>query len=65
MKSSRLYSIEVKDAETGATVVLTVVDWTANQKLFAVAVIGQLTGTGHANGSELATESERGIAQYH
>jgi hypothetical protein len=33
MAISRLYLIEVKDAETGVSEFVTTVDWTANQKL--------------------------------
>jgi hypothetical protein len=33
MANSRLYVIEIKDAETGVSEFVTTVDWTANQKL--------------------------------
>ena len=41
--ATRLYSIEVKDAETGDTLIFTAVDWTAEEKRLAVALIGRLT----------------------
>jgi|HubBroStandDraft_6_1064221.scaffolds.fasta_scaffold40760_5 hypothetical protein len=36
------YSIEVKDAETGATLILVAAEWTAAQKGAGVALISQL-----------------------
>jgi len=38
MANSRLYVIELKDAETGISEFVTTVDWTANQKLVAVTM---------------------------
>ena len=38
------YSIEVKDAETGDTLVLVAAEWTAEQKCAGVALISQLSG---------------------
>src|SRR5580704_18446158 len=37
------YSIEVKDAETGATLILVAAEWTAAQKGAGVALISQLS----------------------
>ena len=58
MANSRLYVIEIKDAETGISEFVTTVDWTANQKLFAVAMFSQLSAS-DANRSEAHTELER------
>jgi hypothetical protein len=37
------YSIEVKDGETGATLILTAAEWTAAQKTAGLALISQLS----------------------
>ena len=58
MANSRLYVIEIKDAETGISEFVTTVDWTANQKLFAVTMFSQLSAS-DANRSEAHTELER------
>ena len=57
MANSRLYVIEIKDAETGISEFVTTVDWTANQKLFAVTMFSQLSAS-DANRSEAHTELE-------
>jgi hypothetical protein len=64
MAISRLYLIEIKDAETGVSEFVTTVDWTANQKLFAVTMFSQLS-VSDANRSEAHAEPERNRAQYH
>jgi hypothetical protein len=64
MANSRLYVIELKDAETGVSEFVTTVDWTANQKLVAVTMFSHLS-VSDANRSEAHTESERNRAQYH
>ncbi len=38
------YSIEVKDAETGVTLILVAAEWTVAQKGAGVALISQLSG---------------------
>src|ERR1700733_6131823 len=43
MTDSRLYVIEIKDAETGVSEFVTTVDWTANQKLVAVTLFSRLS----------------------
>ena len=58
MTNSRLYVIELTDAETGNSEFVTTVDWTANQKLFAVTMFSQLSAS-DANRSEAHTELER------
>jgi hypothetical protein len=64
MAISRLYLIEVKDAETGVSEFVTTVDWTANQKLFAVTMFSQLS-VSDASCSEVPAESEHNRPQYH
>ena len=64
MVNSRLYLIEIKDAETGASEFVTTVDWTANQKLFAVTMFSQLS-VSDASRSEAPAELERNTARYH
>ena len=64
MAISRLYLIEVKDAETGVSEFVTTVDWTANQKLFAVTMFGQLS-VSDASCSEVPAESEHNRPRYH
>ena len=63
MANSRLYLIEIKDAETGASEFVTV-DRTANQKLFAVTMFSQLS-VSDASRSEAPAELERNTARYH
>jgi len=49
------YSIEVKDAETGAKLILVAAEWTAAQKGAGVALISQLGG-GHDSERCLETD---------
>ena|SRR6266851_2591266 len=49
------YSIEVKDAETGATLILVAAEWTAAQKGAGVTLISQLGG-GHDSERCLETD---------
>jgi hypothetical protein len=58
MTNSRLYVIELKDAKTGVSEFVTTVDWTANQKLFAVTMFSQLSAS-DANCHEARAEFER------
>ena len=64
---TRLYSIEVKDAETANTVIFIAVDWTEDEKRSALALIGRLNRL-HAVRRSKAwadVESKRGKALYH
>jgi hypothetical protein len=63
MANSRLYVIEIKDAETGISEFVTTVDWTANQKLAAVTMFSQLS-VSDPNRSE-ADAARNGVARYH
>jgi hypothetical protein len=63
MANSRLYVIEIKDAETGVSEFVTTVDWTANQKLVAVTMFSQLS-VSDPNRSEADAE-RNGAARYH
>jgi hypothetical protein len=63
MANSRLYVIEIKDAETGVSEFVTTVDWTANQKLVAVTMFSQLS-VSDPNRSEADAECN-GAARYH
>jgi len=58
MANSRLYVIELKDAETGISEFVTTVDWTANQKLVAVTMFSHLS-VSDANRYEADAEFER------
>jgi hypothetical protein len=64
MTNSRLYVIEIKDAETGVSEFVTTVDWTANQKLFAVTMFSQLSES-DANCYDADAESERNRPPFH
>jgi hypothetical protein len=44
MAGTRSYTIEIKDIETGQTVVLTAADWDENDKRVAVAQVMRLAG---------------------
>jgi hypothetical protein len=64
---TRLYSIEVKDAETADTVIFTAVDWTEDEKRLAPALIGRLNRLYAARRSKAPAdiESTCGRARYH
>jgi len=64
MANSRLYVIEIKDAETGVSEFVTTVDWTANQKLVAVAMFSQLSAR-DANRYDAHAEFERNGPPFH
>jgi hypothetical protein len=64
MANSRLYVIEIKDAETGVSEFVTTVDWTANQKLVAVAMFSQLSAR-DANCYDAHAEFERNRPPFH
>ena len=62
--NSRLYVIELKDAETGASEFVTTVDWTANQKLAAVTMFSHLSAR-DANHYDAHAEVERNRPPFH
>jgi hypothetical protein len=64
MANSRLYVIELKDAETGVSEFVTTVDWTANQKLVAVTMFSQLSAR-DANRDDVHAEFERNRPPLH
>jgi hypothetical protein len=64
MTNSRLYVIELKDAETGVSEFATTVDWTVNQKLVAVTLFSRLSAR-DANRYEADAEVERNRPPFH
>ena len=64
MTNSRLYVIEIKDAETGISEFVTTVDWTANQKVFAVTMFSHLS-VSDANRYDAHAEVERNRPPFH
>ena len=64
MANSRLYVIEIKDAETGVSEFVTTVDWTANEKLFAVTMFSHLSAS-DANRYDAHAEFERNRPPFH